>query len=120
MGAYENPVTVIDTESGDIWANAIRGFGKMGSTLINDRRDELLAENKAFAGRLQEIQKTGLKNYDVLANSLSERGITNQQIFDQARTFQNQKTKASTDLIRTSTPCDLVTKNPEKVVGPLI
>jgi len=104
MGAYENPVTVIDTESGDIWANAIRGFGKMGSTLINDRRDELLAENKAFAGRLQEIQKTGLKNYDVLANSLSERGITDQQIFDQARTFQNQKTKASTDLIRNLTP----------------
>ena len=30
MGAYENPVTVIDTESGDIWANAIRGFGKIG------------------------------------------------------------------------------------------
>ena len=104
MGAYENPVTVIDRESGDIWANAIRDFGKMTSNLISNRRDELLAENKAFAGRLQEIQKTGLKNYDVLANSLSERGITDQQIFDQARTFQNQKTKASGDLIRNLTP----------------
>ena len=104
MGAYENPVTVIDTESGDIWANAIREFGKMTSSLIDNRRNELLAENKAFAGRLQEIQKTGLKNYDVLANSLSEKGITDQQIFDQARTFQNQKTKASTDLIRNLTP----------------
>ena len=47
MGAYENPVTVIDTESGDIWANAIRGFGKMGSTLINDRRDEPIFPNRS-------------------------------------------------------------------------
>lgn len=38
MGAYENPVTVVDTKSGQIWANAIQTLGNQASKVLDDER----------------------------------------------------------------------------------
>ena len=104
MGAYENPVTVVDTQSGQIWANAIQSLGASTSKILDQERERLLEENKDFAIRLRKIQEDGTDNYDVLANSLAEQGITDQQIYDQAQAFQTEKTKASTMLMQTGRP----------------
>ena len=49
MGAYENPITVVDTESSKYWAQAISNIGQYGAKAIDDinkRKRALAAENK--------------------------------------------------------------------------
>ena len=104
MGAYENPVTVVDTQSGQIWANAIQNLGAQTSKVLDQERDRLLEENKDFSIRLRKIQEDGIKNYDIIAGSLAEKGVTDQQIYDQAQKFQTEKTNASTKLMQTGRP----------------
>ena len=41
MGAYENPITVIDRESGKIWANTIDAIGKQTVSFIEKQEAEL-------------------------------------------------------------------------------
>jgi hypothetical protein len=65
MGAYENPVTVVDTQSGQIWANAIQTLGNQTAKILDNERDRLLQLNKNFAVRLQKIQEQGVKDYDL-------------------------------------------------------
>lgn len=104
MGAYENPVTIVDNQSGQIWANAIISLGNNASKILDQERDRLLDENKEFSIRLRKIQEQGVKDYDFLSNALGEANITDQQIYDQAQIFQNQKTKASSMLLQTGRP----------------
>jgi len=104
MGAYENPVTVVDNQSGKIWANAIMSLGNNASKILDQERDRLLAENKEFGIRLRKIQEQGAKDYDFLSNALGEANVNDQQIYDQAQIFQNQKTKASSMLLQTGRP----------------
>ena len=104
MGAYENPVTVVDTQSGQIWANAIQTLGNQAAKILDNERDRLLQLNKNFAVRLQKIQEQGVKDYDVLSGALAEANVTDQQIYDQAQIFQTAKTKASTKLLQTGRP----------------
>ena len=104
MGAYENPVTIVDNQSGQIWANAIISLGNNVSKILDQERDRLLDENKEFSIRLRKIQEQGVKDYDFLSNALGEANITDQQIYDQAQIFQNQKTKASSILLQTGRP----------------
>ncbi len=104
MGAYENPVTVVDTQSGQIWANAIQTLGNQASKVLDDERDRLLQLNKSFAVKLQKIQEKGVNDYDVLSGALAKANVTDQQIYDQAQTFQTAKTTASTKLLQTGRP----------------
>ena len=67
MGAYENPVTVVDNQSGKIWANAIMSLGNNASKILDQERDRLLAENKEFSIRLRKIQE--LYHYSNSASS---------------------------------------------------
>jgi hypothetical protein len=104
MGAYENPVTVVDTQSGQIWANAIQTLGNQASKVLDQERDRLLSLNKSFAIRLQKIQEQGVKDYDVLSGALAEANINDQQIYDQAQAFSTSKTNASIKLLQTGRP----------------
>ena len=46
MGAYENPITVIDRESGQIWANAIAGVGQQTVNVIEKQAAKQSAKQK--------------------------------------------------------------------------
>ena len=104
MGAYENPVTVVDTKSGQIWANAIQNLGAQASRILDQERDRLLQSNKNFAIKLQKIQEKGVEDYDMLSKALADSNITDQQIYNQAQFFQTAKTKASSKLLQTGRP----------------
>ena len=100
MGAYENPVTVVDNLSGQIWANTILNLGNQTSKLLDDERLRLLEINEDFALRLQKIQEQGVKDYDVLSTAMASQGITEQQIYDEAKHFQSLKTDTTSRLLR--------------------
>jgi len=100
MGAYENPVTVVDNLSGQIWANTILNLGNQTSKVLDDERKRLLEINKDFALRLQKIQEQGVRDYDVLSGALAKQGVTEQQIYDEAKHFQSLKTETSSKLLR--------------------
>ena len=104
MGAYENPVTVVDTQSGQIWANAIMNLGASASKVLDNERERLLEENKDFSIRLKKIQEQGVKDFDFLSTALEQKGLTSDQIYDQARRFQTEKTNASIKLLQTGRP----------------
>ena len=49
MGAYENPITYVDTESAKYYAGAISQIGQVGAKLITDetqRRKKEAEENR--------------------------------------------------------------------------
>ena len=46
MGAYENPITVVNTESAKAWANMLTSLGKSGSKILDDRK-AVYKQNKA-------------------------------------------------------------------------
>jgi hypothetical protein len=106
MGAYENPVTVVDTQSGQIWANAIMNLGASASKVLDNERERLLEENKDFSIRLKKIQEQGVKDFDFLSTALEQKGLTSDQIYDQAQRFQTEKTNASIKLLQTGRPAE--------------
>jgi len=58
MGAYENPQQVVDTQSGNVWANAIANIGKQTVGILN-RRDKAQSDilKQAEKNRLATIKE---------------------------------------------------------------
>ena len=57
MGAYENPLAVIDTESSKIWANAITNIGDTTVELIERNKAELSRQQKEAQRVLRDKRK---------------------------------------------------------------
>ena len=62
MGAYENPLAVIDTESSKIWANAITNIGNTTVELIERNKAELSRQQKEAQLILQQNAKYVMDN----------------------------------------------------------
>ena len=77
MGAYENPVTVVDTESAKYWAQAI---GNLGNTMVKSmelRRQRLAASNKAQAEQDKFTLDYSMKKRDHIYDVMAKANIIN-------------------------------------------
>tara|TARA_Y100000004_G_scaffold178258_1_gene220648 strand:+ start:282 stop:1850 length:1569 start_codon:yes stop_codon:yes gene_type:complete len=70
MGAYENPITVIDTESGKIWANAINNIAQVTSNTMNS-----IQQRKTKQAQVEEKI-----NVDIIKNALDNRTELNKRM----------------------------------------
>lgn len=77
MGAYENPQQVVDTQSGNVWANAIANIGKQTVGILN-RRDKAQSDilKQAEKNRLATIKENQEVEQELLKNT-QEAGILN-------------------------------------------
>ena len=96
-GAYENPITPVDTQSGAIWANAIQGIGntvagplqtlsaqaetkvKETQKILDENAKFVLTENNAF---IANASKAGLKNPSFAKAGMDIIRLKSQAYFD--------------------------------------
>tara|TARA_R110000782_G_scaffold28297_1_gene71097 strand:+ start:1192 stop:2766 length:1575 start_codon:yes stop_codon:yes gene_type:complete len=96
-GAYENPITPVDTKSGAIWANAIQGIGntvartlqtlsaqaetkvKQTQKILDENAKFVLTENNAF---IANASKAGLKNPSFAKAGMDIIRLKSQAYFD--------------------------------------
>ena len=83
MGAYENPVEVIDT-SGQYWAQALTSVGNIVITAEERRRKRLALANKAQAELDQYTLDYTNKRRDKIYDIIARNNITNPTIIETA------------------------------------
>ena len=103
MGAYENPITAIDTRSGEIWANAAKSIGNSISTAIEQKRQRETDQQKEAQADLDFTFKYTLANQNEVNKRLTESGATNEQPFEVAYELMNKKTLYELDAKRAKT-----------------
>ncbi len=104
MGAYENPITAIDTKSGEIWANAARSISNSVYNAIQQKRQKETDQQKEAQADLDYTFNYTLKNQDEVNKRLAESGATNEQPFEVAYGLMNKKTMFELDAKRAKTP----------------
>ena len=75
MGAYENPITVIDTESGKMWANAINNIAQVTINTMNTIQQRKTKQAQAEEKRNVDIIKNALDNRTELNKRMANAGV---------------------------------------------
>ena len=103
MGAYENPIAVIDTESAKIFANAISNVGKTVSSIINQDKERRSAAKKEEKEWLDWTFKYTNENLDKVYDQLQTVGVNNSEAFNAVKGLIDEKTKFGIAAKRAST-----------------
>jgi len=103
-GAYENPVTVVDTKTAEIWANTITNLG-------NQAAARLAEQQKAEAARIKELQdkiafgyKQRKENTKVVYDALGVNGLNNPYLTDFASNKIDSLTQLDLDMYKQADP----------------
>jgi hypothetical protein len=103
MGAYENPIAVIDTESARIFANAISNVGK---TISNSLDQEAQRQSKAKQNEREWLDwtfKYTNDNLDKVYDQLQNVGVNNTEAFNAVKGLIDEKTRFGIEAKKAST-----------------
>jgi len=98
MGAYENPVTVIDRESGKIWANTISAIGKQTANAIEKQEAELSRQQKEQQIALEKNAEYIINNQAEFSKQMSKNGVNNPYLFDAGKVLIDDMAKATMNI----------------------
>jgi len=107
VSTYENPLTIIDTESSKIWGDAIENFG----TVLGQTFQKLEQTRSAEAKEIQEQQSADIRNF--LSNEQKAYEITsklatpNESLTNLVANALDYRTKAQLAAERAKTPEDI-------------
>ncbi len=80
-GAYENPVTPVDTKTGAIIAQTISNVGNITANFIERQNQAVSAENAAIKKMLNGINKNATTKREQYSKSLGEHGLAQNEEF---------------------------------------
>jgi hypothetical protein len=103
MGAYENPIAVIDTESAKIFANAISNVGKTVSGMLDQEAQRKSEAKKQEREWLDWTFKYTNENLDKVYDQLQNVGVNNTEAFNAVKGLIDEKTKFGIAAKRAST-----------------
>ena len=95
MGAYENPITVIDRESGKIWANTIKAIGNQTVSFIEKQEAELSRQQKEQQIALEKNAEYIINNQAEFSKQMSKNGVNNPYLFDAGKALIDDMAKAT-------------------------
>ena len=98
MGAYENPVTVIDRESGKIWANTINAIGKQTVSFIEKQEAELSRQQKEQQIALEKNAEYIINNQAEFSKQMSKNGVNNPYLFDAGKALIDDMARATMNI----------------------
>jgi len=98
MGAYENPVTVIDRESGKIWANTIDAIGKQTVSFIEKQEAELSRQQKEQQIALEKNAEYIINNQAEFSKQMSKNGVNNPYLFDAGKALIDDMARATMNI----------------------
>lgn len=96
MGAYENPITVIDRESGQIWANAISSVGQQTVNVIEKQAAKQSAKQKEIQKQLAAEADYVINNQQAFTKDMAKNGINNPSLFNAGKSLIDEMARAST------------------------
>ena len=103
MGAYENPLTVIDTESGKIWANAIRGIGEQTVDFLEKQQAELSKQQKEAQITLRENAKYVMQNQAEFSQQMAKNGVNNPYLFQAGKGIIDKMAMVNAEVLAAKT-----------------
>lgn len=103
MGAYENPIAVIDTESAKIFANAISNVGKTVSGMLDQEAQRKSEAKKQEREWLDWTFKYTNENLDKVYDQLQNVGVNNTEAFNAVKGLIDEKTRFGIAAKRAST-----------------
>ena len=103
MGAYENPIAVIDTESAKIFANAISNVGKTVSGMLDQEAQRKSEAKKQEREWLDWTFKYTNENLDKVYDQLQSVGVNNTEAFNAVKGLIDEKTRFGIAAKRAST-----------------
>ena len=98
MGAYENPITVIDTESAKIWSNAIANIGNITSQNLKIIQDRKTKEAEKQEKESLLILDNAMKNNTALLDRMSKAGIKSEAFFRYGMDMMDEVSKIQGEL----------------------
>ena len=98
MGAYENPITVVDRESGQIWANAIAGVGQQTARAIEQQAAKQSAKQKEIQKELAAEADYVINNQQAFSKEMAKNGINNPFLFNAGKNLIDEMARASTTI----------------------
>ena len=98
MGAYENPITVVDKESGQIWANAIAGVGQQTVNVIEKQAAKQSAKQKEIQKQLAAEADYVINNQQAFSKEMAKNGINNPSLFNAGKSLIDEMARASTTI----------------------
>ena len=98
MGAYENPITVVDRESGQIWANAIAGVGQQTVNVIEKQAAKQSAKQKEIQKQLAAEADYVINNQQAFSKEMAKNGINNPSLFNAGKSLIDEMARASTTI----------------------
>ena len=103
MGAYENPLAVIDTESSKIWANAITNIGNTTVELIERNKAELSRQQKEAQLILQQNAKYVMDNQAEFSIQMAKNGTNNPFLFKAGKEVIDKMARANAAVLAAKT-----------------
>ena len=98
MGAYENPITVIDTESAKIWSNAITNIGNITSHNLKVIQDRKTKEAEKQEKESLLVLDNAMKNNTALLDRMSKAGIKSEAFFRYGMDMMDEVSKIQGEL----------------------
>lgn len=98
MGAYENPITVIDTESAKIWSNAIANIGNITSNNLKVIQDRKTKEAEKQEKESLLVLDNAMKNNTALLDRMSKAGIKSEAFFRYGMDMMDEVSKIQGEL----------------------
>lgn len=98
MSTYENPLTVIDRESGKIWTNAINTLSEQALRKREKKEAEQNSEQKRMQQLFAQEANYVLNNQEEFAKSANSNGINNPSLFKAGQDLINDMAKAATNV----------------------
>jgi len=95
MGAYENPITVVNRESGQIWANAIAGVGQQTVNVIEKQAAKQSAKQKEIQKQLAAEADYVINNQQAFSKEMAKNGINNPSLFNAGKSLIDEMARAS-------------------------
>ncbi len=103
MGAYENPLAVIDTESSKIWANAIKNIGDTTLELIERNKAELSRQQKEAQRVLRENARYVMDNQAEFSIQMAKNGTNNPFLFKAGKEVIDKMARANAAVLAAKT-----------------
>ena len=103
-GAYENPATVVDTKTAQIWANVIDNIGKQTQARLASKRKAEAAVVKEMQDKIAFSVKSQKENTQEVYKFLGVNGLNNPYLIDYASRQIDTLTKIDMESYKATDP----------------
>ena len=98
MGAYENPITVIDTESAKMWQQATANIAQISINAMNAVSARKTKEAKEQEAEATDRTAMAMENQEAVIDRITKSGIKSDAYFQYGMALMDDVTKLEGDL----------------------